>query len=56
MQGMSRRLLQAIHGKIGKEWESWIAWPLQNLVLAEFTDQGEDRGAHSTLSILSSEA
>ncbi|KAF2494701.1 hypothetical protein BU16DRAFT_445206, partial [Lophium mytilinum] len=29
MQGMSRRLLQTIHGKIGKEWESWIAWPLQ---------------------------
>ncbi|KAF2118698.1 hypothetical protein BDV96DRAFT_568346 [Lophiotrema nucula] len=36
MQGMSRRLLQTIHKKIGKEWESWIAWPLQDLVLAEF--------------------
>jgi hypothetical protein len=36
MQGMSRRLLQTIHKKIGKEWESWIAWPLQELVLAEF--------------------
>jgi len=36
MQGMSRRLLQSIHSKIGKEWESWIAWPLQNLVLTEF--------------------
>jgi hypothetical protein len=36
MQGMSRRLLQTIHSKLGKEWQSWIAWPLQNLVLAEF--------------------
>jgi hypothetical protein len=46
VQGMSRRLLQAIHSKIGKEWESWIAWPLQDLVLSEFKTQGEDRGAH----------
>ncbi|KAH8894577.1 hypothetical protein GQ53DRAFT_762659 [Thozetella sp. PMI_491] len=38
MRGMSRRLLKLIHGKIGKQWESWIAWPLQNLVLAEFQD------------------
>jgi hypothetical protein len=33
MQGMSRRLLQTIHSKLGKDWESWITWPLQNLVL-----------------------
>jgi hypothetical protein len=56
MQGMSRRLLQTIHSKIGREWESWIAWPLQDLILTEFKDQGEGRRAHSTLSILSSEA
>jgi hypothetical protein len=36
VQGMSRRLLQTIHGKIGKEWESWITWPLQALVVTEF--------------------
>jgi hypothetical protein len=38
IQGMSRRLLRTIYSKIGKEWESWIAWPLQNLVLTEFKD------------------
>ncbi|TVY80569.1 Sterol uptake control protein [Lachnellula suecica] len=36
MQGMSRRLLQTIHTKLGKKWERWITWPLQALVLAEF--------------------
>jgi hypothetical protein len=41
MKGMSRRLLHSIHSKLGKEWESWIAWPLQNLVLTEFKDQNE---------------
>jgi len=41
MQGMSRRLLHTIHSKIGKQWESWIAWPLQDLVLTEFKDRGE---------------
>jgi Fungal specific transcription factor domain len=46
MQGMSRRLLQTIHSKIGKEWESWIAWPLQTLVLTEFQDQGKGSRAH----------
>ncbi|RDW83519.1 hypothetical protein BP5796_05010 [Coleophoma crateriformis] len=45
MHGMSRSLLRTIHRKIGKEWESWIAWPLQNLVLTEFNDQGEVGGA-----------
>jgi hypothetical protein len=38
MRGMSRHLLQTIHGKVGKKWESWIAWPLQKLVLNEFKD------------------
>jgi hypothetical protein len=39
MRGMSRRLLKTVHKKIGKEWEIWITWPLQSLVLAEFQDQ-----------------
>lgn len=52
MQGMSRRLLKTIHNKIGKEWESWIAWPLQELVLTEFSHQGEGSDAHSPLSAL----
>ncbi|KAE9368775.1 hypothetical protein N431DRAFT_307463, partial [Stipitochalara longipes BDJ] len=39
MQGMSRRLLHTIHGKIEKEWERWITWPLQELVLTEFKNQ-----------------
>lgn len=38
IKGMSRRLLKTIHNKLGKEWESWIAWPLQHLVLTEFED------------------
>ncbi|KAF1992800.1 hypothetical protein P154DRAFT_148371 [Amniculicola lignicola CBS 123094] len=42
MQGMSRHLLQTVHSQIGKEWESWIAWPLQELVLAEFNHQAEN--------------
>lgn len=36
IRGMSRHLLQKIHGAVGKEWESWITWPLQDLVLCEF--------------------
>lgn len=36
MKGMSRRLLQTIHSRIGKEWVSWMTWPLQDLVLTEF--------------------
>lgn len=39
VEGMSRRLLKTIHSKLGKEWESWIAWPLQNLVQTEFGDE-----------------
>lgn len=46
IRGMSRRLLKTIHSKLGKEWESWITWPLQNLVLTEFEDHGEASGAH----------
>ena len=41
MRGMSRHLLQTIHRTIGKEWESWINWPLQDLVLSEFRNQVE---------------
>lgn len=26
MHGISKHLLQTIHSRIGKEWESWIAW------------------------------
>ncbi|KUJ13438.1 uncharacterized protein LY89DRAFT_622311 [Mollisia scopiformis] len=44
MKGMSRRLLKTIHGKLGKEWESWITWPLQLLVLAEFEGGGDSGG------------
>lgn len=39
IHGMSRRLLQEIHQTIGSEWEPWIAWPLQDLVLCEFQRQ-----------------
>ncbi|KAE8453290.1 hypothetical protein EG329_011357 [Mollisiaceae sp. DMI_Dod_QoI] len=39
MAGMSRHLLQTIHRTLGKEWEIWIAWPLQDLVLSEFKNQ-----------------
>lgn len=38
VKGMSRRLLKTIHNKLGKEWESWITWPLQDLVVTEFED------------------
>lgn len=36
IQGMSRHLLENIHQNIGVEWEVWIGWPLQDLVLSEF--------------------
>lgn len=36
IRGMSRHLLQKIHLTLGKEWESWLCWPLQDLVLCEF--------------------
>lgn len=29
-------------GGAGK-WESWISWPLQELVLTEFRGEGEER-------------
>ena len=44
MSGMSRHLLQTIHKTIGKEWESWITWPLQDLVLSEFRNQNQSDG------------
>jgi hypothetical protein len=42
LQGMSRHLLQAVHKVLGKEWENWITWPLQDLVLSEFKNSGMD--------------
>jgi len=36
MHGMGGHLLRSIQQRLGKEWESWIAWPLQDLVLSEF--------------------
>jgi hypothetical protein len=36
MHGMSGHLLRSIQQRLGKEWESWIAWPLQDLVMSEF--------------------
>ncbi|KAH8805272.1 hypothetical protein F5884DRAFT_443481 [Xylogone sp. PMI_703] len=36
IRGMSRHLLQEIHRALGTEWENWISWPLQDLVLCEF--------------------
>jgi len=39
INGMSRQLLQTIHSSLGKEWESSIGWPLQELVLSEFRNK-----------------
>ncbi|CZR50172.1 uncharacterized protein PAC_00044 [Phialocephala subalpina] len=39
IRGMSRRLLQEITQTLGEEWETWIGWPLQDLVLSEFRNQ-----------------
>lgn len=39
MNGMSRHLLQTVHRTLGKKWESWISWPLQDLVLWEFNNR-----------------
>ncbi|KAH9212962.1 hypothetical protein DL95DRAFT_367521 [Leptodontidium sp. 2 PMI_412] len=41
LRGISRSLLQEIHRTIGAEWETWIAWPLQDLVLCEFKYQNQ---------------
>lgn len=43
IRGMSRGLLQEIHQMLGEEWESWIAWPLQDLVLCEFRRQNSSK-------------
>lgn len=40
IQGLSRRLLKEIDRILGKQWESWISWPLQDLVLSEFRNSG----------------
>lgn len=42
MRGVSRHLLQTVHGTLGKKWESWIAWPLQDLVLSEFRSSADN--------------
>lgn len=34
--GMSRRLLREVHGSLAEEWQHWIGWPLQDLVINEF--------------------
>ncbi|KAH9208750.1 hypothetical protein DL95DRAFT_467469 [Leptodontidium sp. 2 PMI_412] len=39
IRDMSRGLLQVIHQTLGAEWEPWIGWPLQDLVLCEFKKQ-----------------
>ncbi|KAH6672083.1 hypothetical protein B0J14DRAFT_86181 [Halenospora varia] len=39
VRGMSRRVLQEINEALGEEWETWIGWPLQDLVLSEFRNQ-----------------
>lgn len=53
IRGMSRRLLQKIHHMLGKQWESWLFWPLQDLVLCEFRNcdgskatEGAARGSY----------
>ncbi|TVY33896.1 hypothetical protein LSUB1_G007505 [Lachnellula subtilissima] len=49
MHGMSRQLLQTVHERIGKVWESWIAWPLQDLALNELNNHMDDGIVHDTL-------
>ncbi|TVY38376.1 Sterol uptake control protein [Lachnellula occidentalis] len=49
MHGMSRQLLQTIHERVGKDWESWMAWPLQDLALSELKNHLDDGPALSTL-------
>lgn len=41
-QGMSRHLLQTVHQTLGREWESWIRWPLQELIISEFENSGKN--------------
>jgi hypothetical protein len=41
MRGMSRHLLQTIHRTLGEKWESWISWPLRDLVLSEFRSKAD---------------
>jgi len=49
ISGLSRRLLRDIHQTLGKEWESQISWPLQDLVLYEF--QNDNPGTPSGRSV-----
>jgi hypothetical protein len=43
IRGMSRYLLKTVHKTLGKEWESHIAWPLQDLVLSEFRNSTSNK-------------
>jgi hypothetical protein len=47
ISGMSRDLLQEIHQTLGEEWETWISWPLQDLVLCEFKKQSSKQDIRS---------
>ncbi|KAH7369988.1 hypothetical protein BKA65DRAFT_9914 [Rhexocercosporidium sp. MPI-PUGE-AT-0058] len=46
LRGISRSLLQEIHRTIDAEWETWIAWPLQDLVLCEFKNESQSGAIH----------
>lgn len=41
LAGMSRRLLQEVHGALPEEWRYWIQWPPHDLVTSEFKYQIE---------------
>lgn len=43
IRGMSKSLLRTIHKALGREWENWIAWPLQDLVVREFNSDDAAR-------------
>jgi hypothetical protein len=51
MQGIGRHLLQSIHKVLGDEWESWIVWPLQDLVLSEFRNRNCKEEAQYSLRV-----
>lgn len=48
MHGMSRQLLQTISERLGEDWESWIAWPLQELALSELKNHMDESPPHTT--------
>lgn len=49
IQGMSRRVLQEINEALSGEWETWMGWPLQDLVLSEFRNQRSGETIQPTL-------